>query len=159
MFTLIYSGTSIVIHTFPYYIQNAVTALQAKGAIPLVSAQTPSNDWSNGAIVAGPRFVEYAQTAASRTGATYINHYAYVAQAYKALGQSTVAAYYPVDHTHTTPTGANVVAQAFVRGLLCGSSTLRSHVNSAGQSVPSEALISLRLLIHFSDLTFADGCV
>ncbi|KAF9041750.1 SGNH hydrolase [Hymenopellis radicata] len=130
-----FAETSIVIHTFPYYIQNAVTALQAKGAIPIVSAQTPSNDWSNGAIVAGPRFVAYAQTAASRTGAPYVNHYAYVAQAYQALGQTTVAAYYPVDHTHTTPTGANVVAQAFVRGLLCGSSTFRSHVNSVGQSV------------------------
>ncbi|KAJ8084463.1 hypothetical protein PM082_003233 [Marasmius tenuissimus] len=131
------TGKSIVIHTFPYYIQNAVTALQAKGAIPIVSSQTPSNDWSNGAIVAGPRFVGYAQTAASRTGVTYINHYGYAAQAYQKLGQSTVTTYFPVDHTHTSPTGANVVAQAFVRGLLCSSNALKSKVNSAGQAVPN----------------------
>ena len=134
----LFSGTQVVIHTFPYYIQNAVTALQAKGAIPIVSSQTPSNDWSGNAIVAGPRFVGYAQTAASRTGAAYLDHYGYVARAYGALGQTLVTTYYPVDHTHTSPTGANVVAQAFVRGILCGSSTLKSRVNAAGQKVPSE---------------------
>lgn len=134
----IHSGTTAVIHTFPYYIQNAVTALKAKGAIPIVASQTPSNDWSSGKIVAGPRFVAYAQTAASRTSATYLDHYNYVAQAYNALGQTTVAPYFPVDHTHTSPTGADVVAKAFVRGLLCGSNALKSKVNSAGQAVPSK---------------------
>ncbi|PPQ78554.1 hypothetical protein CVT24_001649 [Panaeolus cyanescens] len=131
-------GSSVVIRTFPYYIQNAVNALKAKGAIPIVSSQTPSNDWSNGSIVAGPRFVGYAQTAASRTGVTYINHYGYVAQAFKRIGQSAVAPYFPVDHTHTSPAGANVVAAAFVRGLLCSNNALRNRVNSAGQGVPGE---------------------
>lgn len=42
------------------------------------------------------------------------------------------------DHLHTSPTGANVVAEAFVRGVLCSTSTLRSFVNSAGEAVPSE---------------------
>ncbi|KAF9254999.1 rhamnogalacturonan acetylesterase [Marasmius fiardii PR-910] len=134
------AGNSIVIHTFPFYIQNAITLLQSKGAIPIVSSQTPTNDWTNGAIplTPGPRFVAYAQTAASRTGATYINHYAYTAQAYNKLGQSAVAPFFPVDHTHTSPAGANVVAQAFVRGILCSSSALKSRVNSVGQGVPSE---------------------
>lgn len=127
-----------MVHTFPYYIQNAVTTLQAKGAIPIVSSQTPDNIWVNGEIGAGPRFVGYAQTAASRTGAAYIDHYAYVAEAYDALGQTAVTAFYPVDHTHTSVAGANVVAQAFVRGLLCGNSALKPKVNSAGQNVPSK---------------------
>ncbi|KAL9716471.1 hypothetical protein Ac2012v2_000919 [Leucoagaricus gongylophorus] len=134
------AGQQIVVHTFPYYIQNAVTALQAKGAIPIVSSQTPDNIWVNGEIGAGPRFVGYAQTAASRTGAAYIDHYAYVAEAYDALGQTAVTAFYPVDHTHTSVAGANVVAQAFVRGLLCGNSALKPKVNSAGQNVPNQCL-------------------
>ncbi|KAG7099621.1 hypothetical protein E1B28_001449 [Marasmius oreades] len=131
------AGQSIVIHTFPYYIQNAVNLFKSKGAIPIISSQTPSNDWSNGAIVAGPRFVGYAQTAASRTGATYIDHYGYTAQAYNKLGQSTVAPFFPVDHTHTSPAGANIVAQAFVRGILCSSNALKSKVNTDGQKVPN----------------------
>ena len=46
--------------------------------------------------------------------------------------------FYPLDHTHTSVAGANEVAQAFVRGLLCGSSSLKNHVNAAGEAAPSE---------------------
>ncbi|KAL0951562.1 hypothetical protein HGRIS_008244 [Hohenbuehelia grisea] len=133
-------GTKITVHTFTYYLQNAVNSLKAKGAIPIVSSQTPSNVWSGSAIAAGPRFVPYAQTVASRTGVVYVDHYNYVAQAFNRLGQTATTAFFPVDHTHTSPAGANVVAQAFVRGLLCGSSALKSKVNSAGQSVPNGCL-------------------
>lgn len=80
----------------------------------------------------------YAQTAASRTGATYVDHYSYVAQAYDKLGQTATTAFYPVDHTHTSPAGANVVAQAFMRGILCGNSSLKPKANSAGLAVPSK---------------------
>lgn len=132
-----------MIHTFPYYIQNAVNAFKAKGVIPIVSSQTPSNDWSGTSIVAGPRFVGYAQTSASRTSSTYLNHYAYVAQAFQKLGQTTTTTFFPVDHTHTSPAGAAVVAQAFVRGVLCGSNSLKSKVNAAGQVVPSKLNIAI----------------
>ncbi|KAG6901810.1 hypothetical protein C0995_007609 [Termitomyces sp. Mi166 len=131
-------GTTKVIHTFTYYLQNAVTALQAKGAIPIVSSQTPDNIWSGDVIATGPRFVGYAQLVGQRTGTVYVDHYDYVAQAYNAYGQTMVMTWYPLDHTHTSPTGANIVAEAFVRGLLCGSSILKSKVNTAGQAVPSE---------------------
>jgi rhamnogalacturonan acetylesterase len=133
------SGNAIVIHTFNYYVQNAITSLQAKGAIPIISSQTPNNGWTDGSISAGPRFVGYAELAGERTGATYIDHYAYVAQAYNALGETTVNTYYPNDHTHTSPEGAEVVAEAFVRGLLCSDNDLKNHVNSAGQGVPSKS--------------------
>ena len=69
-----------------------------------------------------------------------MDHYSYVVQAYEAIGETTVNTYYPIDHTHTTPTGANVVAEAFVRGLLCGTSALKSHVNAAGMKAPSKFL-------------------
>ncbi|KAF8899039.1 SGNH hydrolase [Infundibulicybe gibba] len=134
------NGTKIVVHTFPYYIQNAVTSLKAKGAIPIVSSQTPDDIWSGTSIAPGPRFVGYAQTAASRTGVVYVDHFDYVAQAYGKLGQTTTMGFYPIDHTHTSPAGATVVAQAFVRGLLCGSSTLKAKVNAAGMAAPNGCL-------------------
>lgn len=112
-------------------------ALEAKGAIPIISSLTPDNIWINGAIAAGGRFVTYAQSIGARRNITYVDHYAYVAQAYEALGQTQTTTFYPIDHLHTNAAGANVVAQAFVRGLLCGSSTLKSKVNAAGQAVPS----------------------
>ncbi|KAJ3800181.1 rhamnogalacturonan acetylesterase [Lentinula aff. detonsa] len=133
-------GSTEVIHTFNYYMTNAVNSLKAKGAIPIVSAQTPDNIWDGDVITAPPRFVPYAQEVAGNTSTTYIDHYDYVAQAYEAIGETTVNTYYPIDHTHTTVTGANVVAEAFVRGLLCSSSTLKTFVNSAGEAAPNGCL-------------------
>ena len=139
----IFSGSQITIHTYNFYVQNAVTALQAKGAIPIISSQTPNNIWTNGVLNGGSRFVDYAKTAASRTGVTYVDHNAFVAQAYNKLGETQVDTFYPNDHTHTSPTGANVVAEAFVRGLLCGSSSLKIDVNSKGRAAPSEFTVTM----------------
>ena len=74
---------------------------------------------------------------------TYVDHNAFVAQAYNKLGETTVDTFYPKDHTHTSPTGANVVAEAFVRGLLCGSSSLKIDVNSKGQAAPSKFTVTM----------------
>ncbi|KAF8167613.1 rhamnogalacturonan acetylesterase [Crassisporium funariophilum] len=134
------NGTQIVIHTFTFYVQNAVNSLKAKGAIPILSSVTPDNIWVNGVIGAGNRFVTYASLAASRTGVAYVDHFDYVAQAFDALGQTQTTTFYPNDHTHTSPAGANVVAEAFVRGLLCGTSTLKAKVNAAGKAVPGSCL-------------------
>ncbi|KAJ7070883.1 rhamnogalacturonan acetylesterase [Mycena amicta] len=133
-------GTTTVIHTFNFYMTNAVNSLKAKGAIPIVSAQTPDNIWVGNVIGAGPRFVQYAKEVAGNTSVTYVDHYDYTAQAYEKIGETTVNTWYPIDHTHTLPAGAQVVAQAFVRGLLCGTSTLKAKVNAAGTAVPNGCL-------------------
>jgi len=125
--------------------QNAVNAIKGKGAIPIVSSQTPKNNWTNGAISAGPRFVGYAATVASRTGVGYVDHYAFTAKTYNALGQTKVNQFYPSDYTHTNAVGANVVAQAFVKGLLCGNTALKSKVNTSVklENVPGALFSSL----------------
>jgi rhamnogalacturonan acetylesterase len=129
-------GTTEVIHTFNYYMENAVNSLKAKGAIPIISSQTPDNIWTGNVLSPASRFVGYAQLGASQTGVTYVDHFNYVATQYESIGQTTVNTYYPIDHTHTSVTGATVVAQAFVRGLVCGKSALASKVNAAGLKVP-----------------------
>lgn len=74
------------------------------------------------------------------------------------LGETTVNTYFPLDHLHTSPTGANVVAEAFVRGVLCSSSTLKNFVNSAGEAVPSkfEPVYDNH---GRNSLAFTDGCL
>lgn len=52
-----------IVHTFNYYIENAVTSLQAKAAKVIVSSQTPDNPYNTSFTPS--RFVGYAQTAAS----------------------------------------------------------------------------------------------
>jgi len=134
------NGTKILIHSFAFYIENAVAALLQKGAIPIISSQTPDNIWTNGAIAPPNRFVTYAQSIGTRRSITYVDHYAYTASAFDALGETQTTTFYPNDHLHTSPAGALVVAEAFVRGLLCGNNSLKTKVNSAGQSVPGGCL-------------------
>jgi rhamnogalacturonan acetylesterase len=134
------NGTTETIDTYNFYMVNAVNSLKAKGATAIVSSQTPDDIWSGTSIVAGPRFVVYAQEVAGNTSVTYVDHYDYVAQAYAKIGEATVDTWYPIDHTHTLPAGAQVVAEAFVRGLLCGTSTLKAKVNAAGNAVPNGCL-------------------
>ncbi|KAJ8073989.1 hypothetical protein PM082_012278 [Marasmius tenuissimus] len=132
------SGTTILIHSFAFYIENAINSIQAKGAIPIISSLTPHNTFTNGQIgFDGGRFQTYAQSIGTRKNIVYIDHYSYTVQAFNALGQSTVATFFPTDALHFNAAGAKVVAQAFVRGLLCSNSALKSKVNSAGQSVPN----------------------
>jgi rhamnogalacturonan acetylesterase len=154
------SGHKITLHTFGYYIQNAVARLKEKGAIAIVASRTPNNQWSKGSIVPAEQseFVEYARISAHCTNVAYINHYGYVAQALGKLGQAKVnkTKLFPHDLSHTSPAGANTVAKAFVRGLLCGSSSLKDKVNSHGHAVhhrksPLVTLPTLRCSL--------DGCL
>ncbi|KAE9398459.1 rhamnogalacturonan acetylesterase [Gymnopus androsaceus JB14] len=133
------NGTTEIIHSFNFYIVNAVVALQAKGAISIVSSQTPDNIWDGDVLAAAPRFVAYAQEVPGNTSTTYIDHFDYVAQAYKLLGR--------LKWTLCTQLIICIPRQsrkhrrkAFVRGVLCSSSTLKNFVNSAGEAVPNGCL-------------------
>jgi len=117
----VYNGVSETVLTFPAYFENVSRKLRAKGAHVLFSSQTPNNPWESGTFSYSPsRFVGYAKLAAGVAGVQYVDHGAYVADIFKTLGSKTVDSYFPNDHTHTSPTGAKVVAQAFLKGVVCG---------------------------------------
>lgn len=87
-----------------------------------------------------PRFVDLAKTAAKSAKVDYVDHNAYTLAAYKALPVKTVDGYFPNDHTHTAPKGADFVAQAFVRGLVCGGSLLSNYVKNATSAIEGACL-------------------
>ncbi|KAJ7070882.1 rhamnogalacturonan acetylesterase [Mycena amicta] len=139
------TGATILIHSYSFYVTNAINAIKAKGATAIISSLTPDNIWTTTTppvIAAGGRFVTYAHSVSVNTSITYVDHYSYVAQAYNKLGETFVSSsfYSTTDHLHTLPAGATAVAQAFVRGLLCSTSTLKNFVNAAGQAVPNGCL-------------------
>ncbi|OOF94202.1 carbohydrate esterase family 12 protein, partial [Aspergillus carbonarius ITEM 5010] len=116
----VYDGVNETILTFPAYLENAATLFLDKGANVIISSQTPDNPWETGTFVYDPtRFVGYAQLAAERTGVAYVDHGGYVAAVFEELGETVVDGFYPVDHTHTSVEGAEVVAEAFLRGVVC----------------------------------------
>lgn len=70
-------------------------------------------------VYSPPRFVGYQKIVADLIGdnCTFVDHFNAVALMYEQLGNETVNDYYPSDHTHTSPTGANKVAEAFVQAI------------------------------------------
>ncbi|KAI0033121.1 rhamnogalacturonan acetylesterase, partial [Vararia minispora EC-137] len=113
------NGTTV--YTFEKYIEDAVNSFKAQGPRVIVSSQTPDNPFIVG--TAPSRFVGYAQTSASDTGVAYVDHFDFVLREFEALGNATVSSFYPIDHLHTNTAGASIVAQAFVRGVLCAGSS------------------------------------
>ncbi|KAJ5965267.1 hypothetical protein N7481_011981 [Penicillium waksmanii] len=134
-----YDGVAETVLTFPKYLENAAAKFKAKGANVLISSQTPNNPWETGTFTYTPsRFVAYAKLAAEAAGASYVDHGAYVADIFESLGLSTVDSYFPLDHTHTSATGAQVVAEAFFKAVVCGNVSLKSLLNTS--SFPGDCL-------------------
>lgn len=69
-----------------------------------------------------------------------MDHGQYTAQAMKNLGPTIVDANYPMDHTHTAPYLADIVAQSFVLGLKCGTSGLEDLVLNATARIEGPVL-------------------
>ncbi|KAL3466136.1 SGNH hydrolase-type esterase domain-containing protein [Aspergillus heterothallicus] len=117
----VYNGVAETVLTFPKYLENAAALFLEKGAHVLISSQTPNNPWESGVFAySGSRFVEYARLAAEVAGVEYVDHGAYTANIFESLGLDAVTAFFPNDHTHTSPEGAQVVADAFLKGVVCG---------------------------------------
>ncbi|OJD38613.1 rhamnogalacturonan acetylesterase [Diplodia corticola] len=133
----------LIVQTFVTYVTNAGKALTAKGAKVILSSQTPNNPWETGSYVySPPRFVEYQQIAAANIGdgATYIDHGAYVGARYESLGYDAVTAFFPNDHTHTSPEAADIVSQAFVKGVLCANADLSTYISNSTSSIEGECI-------------------
>jgi len=133
-----------IIKTFDAYISDAASLFANLGAYVIVSSQTPDNPWESGTFSYSPsRFVTSAQLAVSEAGSknvTFVDHGAYVADEFKRLGKDVVDAFYPKDHVHTGPKGADVVAGAFVKAVLCGDGPLKAFVRNETNTVNGSCL-------------------
>ncbi|GAQ04037.1 rhamnogalacturonan acetylesterase [Aspergillus lentulus] len=129
--TTTYNGVTETVLTFPKYLENAAQLFLSKQAKVLISSQTPNNPWETGTFSYTPsRFVALAKLAAQTAGVDYVDHGAYVADMYKSLGMTTVDSYFPNDHTHTSSTGAEVVARAFLKAVVCSGAHLKDVLNT-----------------------------
>ncbi|KAK3364494.1 SGNH hydrolase-type esterase domain-containing protein [Lasiosphaeria hispida] len=128
--------TGETVYTFNYYVENAAKSFIAKGASVIVSSQTPNNMWEGGKYGAGAsRFVAYAASAAKNVGkgASFVDHFQAVAALYLKLGNEKTNALYPKDHTHTSPEGGDLVAQAFAQAVgldFNGTTPLKAYLKS-----------------------------
>jgi len=133
----------VIVQTYVTYLTRAAKALIAKGAKVIISSPTPNNVCEGtGCSYSAPRFTAYGRQVVTNAGssASFIDHGQYVANEYIRLGKAKVDAFYPVDHTHTSPAGANVVAQTFVKAVLCGNGVLAPFIKNGTSSVAGNCI-------------------
>lgn len=107
-----------IVHTFGWYMRKYVNDTKARGATAIVLSPIPRNIWKDGKIVrASGDYGKWAGDVAKSTGAFFIDLNELVARRYEALGPEKVKEYFPADHTHTNPAGAETNAAAVVEGL------------------------------------------
>ncbi|KAF8907398.1 Rhamnogalacturonan Acetylesterase [Mucidula mucida] len=127
--TTVYNGVTETVLTYEAYLVNAAKLFTARGANVIISSPTPNNPWESGTFSYSPsRFTTYSQDAATEAGGIFVDHGLYTAALYNKAGATVVDSYYPNDHTHTSPAGANVVARAFILALEATSSGLKSYI-------------------------------
>lgn len=128
--------TGATVYTFNHYVEAAAKTFVSKGAKVIFSSQTPNNPFETGKFVYGaPRFVGYMAAAAKDIGnsASFVDHFEAVVDLYLKLGSAKTNALYPQDHTHTSPDGADLVAQAFVEAVgkgFNGTTPLKAYVKT-----------------------------
>lgn len=139
------SGTEVCIsdvtgekvYTFVFYVSQAAKLFIAKGAKVILSSQTPNNQWETGTWVgSASRFVGYQKTATkalNSASVTFVDNFQAVSNTYRKLGSTAVNAFYPKDHTHTSPAAADTVAKAFAQAIyqeLNGTTSLKPYIKT-----------------------------
>lgn len=133
--TCVSDKTGETVYTFVFYVVQAARLFLERGATVVLSSQTPNNQWEFGTWNgAAPRFVGYQATAARALAdprVTFVDHFAAVSKGFLRLGSGPVNAFFPNDHTHTSPAGADFVAKAFAQAIqqrMNGTTSLAEYV-------------------------------
>ena len=125
------TGAHEVVHSYGWYIRKVVTEAKAKGAIPVVMAPIPRNDWKDGQVPRNDKsYGGWAKQIAEEEGVTFINLNDKMASAMEAQGEDAVTGnlFYKRDHTHTSAKGAVLAASLIAEGLQESDNSLKEYV-------------------------------
>ncbi len=128
-----------VVHTYGWYMRKYIADAKAKDATPIVLSLTVRNIWRDGEVERGSgRYGSWAAEVAKSQDTAFVDVTTIIADEYERLGHEKVAEFFPQDHTHTSPDGADLNAALIVSGLksLPGD-PLRGYLSEDGRRVKS----------------------
>ncbi len=109
------------VHTYGWYMKQYIEQAKAKGASPIIFSPIPRDIWSADGKTVDRNMADFggwSEQVAEAENIPFVNLNAIVADKYDVLGFPKVkAAYFPGDHTHTSPAGAELNAESVVQGL------------------------------------------
>lgn len=114
------TGGHEIVHSYGWYMRQYIQEVKEKGAMPLIIAPIPRNDWNEGKV---PRnnesYGKWAREVADMEKIDFIDLNEKMCLTMESLGEEQVTDIYffKRDHTHTTAKGAVLAASLVVEGL------------------------------------------
>jgi rhamnogalacturonan acetylesterase len=129
------AGKTESIHTYGWYNRTYVADIKAKGATPMFLSMTIRDIWAPDAN--GARHVEretaynnVMKTIADQDHLQFIDMASVEAARLEATGEEKAKLLFPIDHTHTSPEGAELNAQSVVIALEIAKSPLVAYLKA-----------------------------
>ncbi len=109
--------TTETIHTYGWYIRKYIADIRAKKATPILLTLTIRNIWIHNAdgnlrIERDMGFRDYETQLAASEQIPLVDMATVEADRFDALGPEKTALLFPIDHTHTSPEGAELAAES-----------------------------------------------
>ena len=112
-------STKEMVHTFGWYLRKFIADAKTKGATPIILSLTVRNIWKDDKVERGSgKFGQWAAEVARSQDVAFLDLTTIVADQYEQFGQEKVQSLFAGDHTHTSPTGAELNAASVVTGLM-----------------------------------------
>ncbi len=107
-----------VVHSYGWYVRKMIADVKARRAQPILMSITVRNEWRDGKVERrnGP-WSAFAAEIAQSERIPFIDHTTLIADRYEELGAEKVKTFFPKDHTHTGPEGAELNAALVVKAL------------------------------------------
>ena len=110
-------GHTETVHTYGWYLRKYIADARTKGVTPILLSITVRNIWKDGHIERDMGYTGFIQQVATAEKVEYVDMGTIAADTFEGLGQEKTALLFPIDHTHTSPEGAEWNARAVVTAL------------------------------------------
>ena len=110
-------GHHETVHSYGWYMRKYIADTRARKATPILLTLTVRNIWKDGKIERDMGYNGYLQQLAATEQVALVDMGAVEADALEKLGQPKTALLFPIDHTHTSPEGAELNASAVAAAL------------------------------------------
>ncbi len=107
-----------LVHSFGWYVRKMIAEVRAKKATPVLLSLTVRNEWRDGKVerTNGP-WSAFAAELGKIENVAFIDLTTLIADEYERRGTAAVKPFFPKDHTHTSPEGADLNARLVVAAL------------------------------------------